>query len=221
MFLSAPRGLASPSVLAERRELLLNAPAVQPLREWSAGLVDRRRASDARAGRDGMQRTTLVPDFDPAEAGTAARVLVVLEAPGPMTNQENPRPGSGFISIDNDDQTAANAWTLRNEAGLDGHALHWNIVPWYLGVASRKPTAEELRQGSLELRSLITLLPDLRAVLLSGLYSQKGWKANIAPFVGDRFTAIDTWHPSPLALKQPGKRDELRRAFERARELAS
>ena len=33
------------------------------------------------------------------------RVLCVFEAPGPMTNAGNKRPGSGFISADNNDET--------------------------------------------------------------------------------------------------------------------
>ncbi len=52
-----------------------------------------------------------------------------------MTNAGNARPGSGFISVDNDDQTAENVWHARSQAGLHAAVVQWNIVPWYLGTA--------------------------------------------------------------------------------------
>jgi len=181
--------------------MLEEVDSVRPLREWADDLVGRRKA--------------VVPYFDPAEAGVDARVLFLLEAPGPMTNADNERPGSGFISVDNDDQTAANCWTARNNAGLDSGALHWNIVPWYLGPASTKPTTAELAQGAMELRRLLPLLPELRVVVLAGKIAQQGWHKQAAPFVGSRYTTIDTWHPSPLSMNQPGHRDDFQRAIDR------
>jgi hypothetical protein len=101
----------------------------------------------------------MVPLFDPAEAGMTAKVLIVLEAPGPMTNVGNSRPGSGFISVDNDDRTAESSWKHRVAAGLDETmTLDWNIVPWYIGVAgdeTRKPNQQELADGVDDLRELI------------------------------------------------------------------
>jgi len=47
-----------------------------------------------------------VPDFDPTEAGTNARILILLEAPGPRATKA--RGGSGFVSADNNDGTAGN-----------------------------------------------------------------------------------------------------------------
>ncbi|MGV8881138.1 MAG: uracil-DNA glycosylase [Rhodoglobus sp.] len=182
--------------------MLETSEAVQPLKEWSEALAARRRV--------------VVPHFDPDEAGIEARVLVLLEAPGPMTNADNSRPGSGFISADNDDQTAENCWTTRNEVGLRSGTLHWNIVPWYLGPASKKPNVAELGQGAMELRSLLGLLPRLSAVVLSGRFAQVGWNKHVAPFVDDRFRVIETWHPSPLSLNSPGRRAEFRSALEQA-----
>ena len=95
--------------------MLHTVPTIQPLREWADNLAAR--------------REVVVPYMDPADAGTAARVLFLFEAPGPMTNAGNPRRGSGFISVDNDDQTAANAWNARNDAGLHEGVMHWNAVP--------------------------------------------------------------------------------------------
>lgn len=186
-------------------------PSYQPLLSYTRELVARRQ----QLGSD-----VVVPHFDPAESGAETRVLILLEAPGPMTNSDNTRPGSGFISVDNDDLTAANSWTLRNETGLDDGVLHWNIVPWYLGPANKKPNAVELKAGARETLRLLDTLPELRVVLACGLYAQNGWRRHIAPYLpNDNITVINTWHPSPLALKQPGKRDELRNAFMQAAAL--
>jgi hypothetical protein len=172
---------------------------VQPLREWAADLAAR--------------RDVVVPQFDPAEAGVDAKVLFVLEAPGPMTNAGNTRPGSGFISVDNDDETAANTWRARNAAGLYDGVLHWNIVPWYLGTAARKPTVAERREGAAELRALLTLLPYLEVVVLSRLHAREGWDRHVAPFLPDPPDVVRTWHPGAQSLNQPGRRADVSSAL--------
>lgn len=211
MFMDEPRSLRHPAVREARLRMLESEAAYQPLREWNADLVARRNEK---------QPGTVVPHFDPAEGGVAARVLLVHEAPGPMTNADNKRPGSGFISVDNDDRSAAMVWQTRKETGMDHGVLGWNIVPWYLGVASVKPTADWLREGALELRRLLAILPEVRVVVTSGLVAQRGWNRYIAPHVTNDIAVIQTWHPSPLAMLQPGKQDDLRRAYERAARLA-
>lgn len=173
--------------------------SIQPLRDWASSFERRI------TGR-------VVPRFDPAEAGVDARVLLVLEAPGPMTNalSGNRRPGSGFISVDNDDATAANLWAARDAAGLHDYYLAWNIVPWYLGPASVKPNVAEVAEGAQALLEVMRLLPKLEIVVLSGLFAQKGWRDNIArsnqrPDV----QVVTTWHPGPRSMNQLGKRDQL------------
>ena len=109
MFLTEPKGLADAKILEERRAMLLTEPRVQPLREWCSDLAER--------------RGVVVPEFDPAEAGIEARVLIFHEVPaGPMIDRgkASERPVSGFVSVDNDDQSAANMWSLREESGLKG-----------------------------------------------------------------------------------------------------
>ena len=204
VFLPEPRGLRSADRVAERIAMLRTVPAVQPLRVWAEDLENRV------PGR-------IVPRFDPAEAGIDSTVLFVLEAPGPMTNASNARPGSGFISADNDDATAENVWRVRSEVGLHDGVLHWNIVPWYLGAASVKPTRAELAEGSAALLELMGLLPKLRTLILAGRYAQDGWRTGIAGSLRrPPVEVIETWHPSPLALNQRGKRAEFKTALARA-----
>lgn len=189
--------------------MLETTASIQPLREWSESLIERRSFT---------QPDIVVPHFDPAEAGTEAEVLIVLESPGPMTNVDNVRPGSGFISVDNNDDTAANLWKLRHEAGLHHGVLLWNFVPWYL-AAKKKPSAAEMAQGARELRGLLAALPNLRVIVNSGLYAQKGWTQHMERRMGGDYRVVNTWHPSALSLKQPGKRAELRSDLERAAEM--
>lgn len=206
MFLDAPRGFRDPQLIADRVAMLDSVDRIQPLRAWADGLA--------------LRRGAVVPQFDPADAGVDARVLLLLEAPGPMTNSGNRRPGSGFISADNDDRTAETAWRARDAAGLHDGVLAWNITPWYLGAASRKPTALELREGAGELLALLPLLPRLDTVILSGRYAQRGWHRNLAGHAAvEHLRLIETWHPGPQAMAYPGRRDELVAAFRAAARL--
>jgi hypothetical protein len=206
VFLSAPHGFHDRSVVDERRALLEDEPSVQPLRAFRDELLARRTRRHPGA---------VVPDFDPAEAGVGARALLVLDAPGPMAVGPE---GSGFVSVDNDDPTAAATWTLRDEVGLHEHTLLWNIVPWHVD-GTGAPDADEVRQGAMELRRLLLVLPDLRVVINAGAGPTGGWKKNIAPYLVDGPTVIDSWSPGQRAMKQPRKRDELKRALERATHL--
>lgn len=201
MFLDAPRGLRNPDRVAERVSML-GDDNVRELSEWAASLAER--------------RDSLVPWFDPAEAGTKAKVLLLMEAPGPMTNPAGTRVGSGFISVDNDDSTAENLWKARGEAGLLDGALLWNIVPWYLGPASRKPSVSELREGGEALRDLLLLLPELHTIVTLGRFAQRGWRDFVRPGHTSGWRTIETWHPSPLSMAQAGHREELTGALMRA-----
>jgi hypothetical protein len=211
MFLDAPRGFRDKARIAERMAMLETEPRVQPLRDDAEDLSRRRGA--------------VVPYFDPAEAGVEARVLFVFEAPGPMTNAEradNRRPGSGFISIDNDDPSAAKCWTARDKAGLPNGpdvsgVLHWNIVPWYLGPARVHPTADEVRQGAGEMLRLLALLPELRAVVLFGGHAQRGWLQHVAAHTSRDYAAVGTWHASARVLNSSVRREEFDATFEWAK----
>ena len=177
---------------------MLGSPAIVPLQEWATELH--------------LQRRQPVPHFDPAGGGVDARVLIVQESPGPAASGGH-RTGSGFASIDNDDPAAAQLWQLHSDAGLgQSDCVHWNIVPWHLPVGASKPDAADLRDGSTAMLDLLKLLRQIEVVILSGLLAQKGWHRFVRPLRRD-LPVIDTWHPSPLSMKQPGKREELRAAL--------
>jgi hypothetical protein len=208
MFLDAPRGFRDPALIVARNELLSTAESTLPLEAWARDLEERRRP---------RMPDIVVPHFDPAESGVEARALLLFEAPGPKTVQE--WGGSGFISVDNDDPTAQNIWQTRNEVGLDEHVLAWNIVPWVLGRASVKPTATELAQGAVELRSLLEQLPDLRVIVLGGQKSQAGWDIHLDLVVGHRYRVLRTVHPAGQSFAQAGAKERFITTLARAAEM--
>jgi hypothetical protein len=134
-----------------------------------------------------------VPDFDPYDGGTTAAILFLFEKPGPMTALGNRRSGSGFISRNNDDPTAEATFHFMIEAGIPRKTtLIWNVVPGWNGT--RKITLQEMREGVTSVSDLISLLPDLRVVVLVGRRAQKA--RNLLEPLGLHILSSD--HPSPL-----------------------
>src|SRR5579872_4039607 len=87
-----PRSMRDAGVRVQREAMLCKMHMAR-LVKYTAGLRDR-----------GLGE---VPNFDPLDAGVDARVLFLFEKPGPKTAKDGRRKGSGFISRDNDDGTAA------------------------------------------------------------------------------------------------------------------
>ncbi|WP_354594117.1 uracil-DNA glycosylase family protein [Frigoribacterium sp. PvP054] len=111
----------------------------------------------------GPERARFVPGFDPSGGGAAAKVLVLMESPGPATI----RQGEDAISSeDNSGPTASAFRRARIESGLGRNVyLRWNIVPWALG---RAPTVTDLDDARPALAQLLDSLPQLRAIVTFG-----------------------------------------------------
>lgn len=168
----APRELADPIAVSARRALL-SQPHVAPLNTYVARLRER-----------GLGE---VPDFDPLDGGTNALVLFLFEKPGPMTRT------SGFISRDNDDPTAEATHRFMSEAGLRrSHTIVWNAIPWWNGT--RRITPTERREGAAELEALLSLLPEVRSVVLVGKQAQRLSRKIEAR----ELRVIHSPHPSPI-----------------------
>ncbi|MEU8522215.1 uracil-DNA glycosylase [Streptomyces sp. NPDC048577] len=200
---TAPRALRDPDALRVRLEAVRTEPAVAPLNDWVEAL----------RGRLGEDES--VPWFDPASGGIEARSLLLLEAPGQKSVGAEAalrRTGSGIISADNDDPTAQNCWTLRQEAGLPYElAVHWNIVPWYLGTADRiaAPGRTEIQRAAPFLHEVISMLPALEVVVPMGRKAQAGWAAYQERYAPKVHT-LPTWHPSPRVFaSRPAARQEI------------
>lgn len=135
-----------------------------------------------------------MPDFDPLDGGIGTRLLFLLEKPGPKTF---PPIGSGFISRNNDDQTARYAHDFMLQAGIPRQAtVTWNAIPWWNGTID--PTDQEARSGAMQLRSLIELLPGLRGVVFVGALSFK----HGSPYLdGSGLRVFRSCHPSATARR--------------------
>ena len=108
--------------------------------------------------------------------------------------------GSGMLSPDNDDQTAANMWRLYEQSGRPrSTALHWNAVPWYVGEDGREKSvkAREVLAGALWLVRLLDLLPELRLVVTMGKPAELASAAYVEVHDGNRVEWLAAPHPSP------------------------
>ncbi len=179
--------LADPATRADRRALLA-APHAAPL----AAYVEALRGATAH----------YVPDIDPLDGGIAARLVFILEKPGPRVV---PPAGSGFVSRDTDDPTARAIETFMREAGIPREAtLLWNTCPWWTG--SIATPAAEFRAGALTLPALLALLPQLAAAVLVGNAAAR----YAAPMLPAGLPRYSTVHPGGQARAGPASAERWR-----------
>lgn len=149
--MSLPRGKIAHEALWARKVALLGAPHVAALERYRAALADAH---------------GVVPHFDPDDGGERARVLLLLETPGPRMGVVR------IVSRDNATGTARNIARLSAAAGLlRTHTVIWNTVPWVIhapGQANRAPRRAETAAGLILLPGLLDLLPRLRVAVLAG-----------------------------------------------------
>lgn len=187
----APKSLKLPEVRAARF-VMLQDPHMAAL-TGSVELIRRTEGLKAE-----------VPYFDPLDGGVNARVLFVLEAPGPKA------VASGFVSRNNPDETAKNMFLALRDAGFErSETLLCNIVPWYLGNGQKIRPAKQadILRGLPYLRALIVHLMRLEGIVLVGKKA-----ATIKPYIREFSPAqvFDIPHPSPLFVnRSPENRDLL------------
>jgi uracil-DNA glycosylase len=147
----APKSLKDPSRLAARKALL-GEPHLTALRALAQRIAEARDAE--------------VPEPDPLDGGVEARLLLLLETPGPAIR------GTGLVSRDNPTGTAANLFRFLAEAGIArADTLIWNAIPWVIhapGALNRAPRRSELVAAMPWLAPLLACLPSLRVVVLAG-----------------------------------------------------
>ena len=181
-----PRSLGNPAV-RQRRRALLDRPHMKPLNEYVARLRRERKFGE-------------IPDFDPLDGGIEAQVLFLFQKAGKQTVGCN---GSGFISRNNDDNTAKATFNFMREAGIPRElTVTWNVVPGWNGEDD--VAAPERRAGIRCLKELLALLPRLRAVVLVGGEAQRAWRFVARPDL----CVFPSYHPSPR-----GKTSEQWRAI--------
>lgn len=178
-----------------RRLEMLSLPHVRPLRDFVE-----------RIGR----AQHIVPYPDPCDGGIQAKVLLLLEAPGPRAVE------SGFISRNNADRTARSMCGLLSKATIPRrHTMLWNIVPWFVGRDGRiRPvTRADVQVSFPYLRELVDMLTELRLIVLMGRKSQSA-EGQILQIVAPHVQQTRTWHPSPRVFARwPEKEKEIQELF--------
>jgi len=134
-----------------------------------------------------------IPSFHPQYGNESARFLFLLEAPGPMAVK------SGFVQLDNDDQTAKNLNEQFNEAGLCSKDIAlWNIVPWYLGnegeTKIRGAKSSDVKEALPYLDNVVKAITNLECIVLVGSAARK---AHIHLSHSTTARLLSCHHPSP------------------------
>lgn len=191
-----PKTLRDPACLAARRDLL-TGPHLAPLR--------------ALARRIAAERGASVPEPDPLDGGVGARLLLLLETPGPR--------GTGFVSRDNPTGTAANLFRFLDEAGLArADTLIWNAVPWVIhapGARNRAPRRAEIAAAAPYLEPLLACLPRLAVIVLAGRVA--GLSRRALETLRPACPIIAVPHPSPAYVcTSPDVAERIRAGFVQA-----
>jgi len=127
--------------------------------------------------------------------------------------------GSGFISRNNNDETAKNFFEVNEKAGIPRkETITWNIVPWYIGKDGRRrtPSTTDIQLGLEYLYRLIDRLPHLQVIVLVGKKAQSVERHLKARFPLVRVLRCS--HPSPLFVNnKPGNKRKIVVALRRVR----
>jgi uracil-DNA glycosylase len=171
-----PKSLRDPEQIAIR-VAALSKPRIKPLADFVKTL-----------GRDEYGD---VPNFDPYDGGVNAEALFLLEKPGKNAIE------SGFVSRNNDDETAANIFRFMKEADIcRKKTCLWNAVPGRKSPG--KPTTLEIQQGAAVLSNLLGILGKVRVVVLVGNEAGRAWLSaeNLRPV-----PIINSAHPGPTTRR--------------------
>ena len=162
-----------------------------------------------------------VPWADPDSGGVHSRILFLHESPGPASSAQH---GSGVISPDNDDQTAARFWRLSRDAGLDRSTyINWNAVPWYVSATGHAANAARADgQAALPyLHQFVTLLAELRVVVVMGAFAEHWWLRYLRQADSPVLPLITAPHPSVSARRsRPAFEQEITNAMSKAQKAA-
>lgn len=186
--------LADPAVLAARAALV-DASHVRPLNAYARDL--------AKVHGD-------VPFFDPLDGGVEARLLIMLETPGPTPAAVR------FVSRDNPTGTARNLRRFFAGAGIARDvSVIWNAVPWTLERRCnrlRAPIIREANAAHAEVPRLLALLPRLECAVLMGRFAGRLRGDVLA--VRPELQLHATPHPSPTFLcTSPAIRPSMEAVF--------
>lgn len=152
-----------------------------------------------------LQRRAVVPYVAPTYGGVDARLLTLMQDPGPKTDLSN-TDGSGMLCVENTDLSAARQKFFLTEAGIDiADIVSWNAYPW---PKPHPQTQETDRQAALTLRDFLALTPHIEVVILNGLVAKRIWRLldeEIDPRAVEGIKPIPTFHTSERAINPDQK----------------
>lgn len=157
-----------------------------------------------------------LPYLDPTFGGIDASVLLMLKAP--EADADPGRSGPRFLSLDNDDPVAARIFDTCHEVGLErSHLAAWNICPFPISAGT--PNAREYNQAMPYNRQFLSLLPNLRTVVLLGAPARDGWARFGLRAVGAEIFVGAS--PSPPGINRPSNRASFETAMRSAAQSVS
>lgn len=149
-----------------------------------------------------------LPYVAPTYGGVDARLLSLFQDPGPKTRAGD---GTGMLSVENPDNSAARYLRLLTDADIDvRETLSWNSYPWYI---NRPPSDQELDTALPVLVRILEMLPRLEVVMLQGGTARQEWKRlTLAhPEIARRVPTIATYHTSPRVIAHVTAAEAARR----------
>lgn len=168
-------------------------PSVRPINEY----VDELRTA----------RHVSIPYVAPTYGGVNARLLTLMQDPGPKTDLAN-RDGSGMICLENADLSAARQKFFLDKAGVDiSEIVSWNAYPW---PKPHPQTTQSDREAAEALRDFLTLTPHLAMVILNGTVAKRIWSVLTAldPTCTAQIRPYPTFHTSERAVNPAERSDE-------------
>ncbi|HET8994982.1 MAG TPA: GreA/GreB family elongation factor, partial [Rhodococcus sp. (in: high G+C Gram-positive bacteria)] len=145
-----------------------------------------------------------IPYVAPTYGGVHARLLTLMQDPGPKTDPAN-HNGSGMICLENADLTAARQKYFMGQAGIDvSQIVSWNAYPW---PKPHPQTDASDRAAAAALRGFLELLPHLEVMILNGVVARRVWRVmnELDPYIAAGVWEFPTRHTSPKAV-DPAKR---------------
>ncbi|MFD6893267.1 GreA/GreB family elongation factor [Rhodococcus sp. NPDC060086] len=145
-----------------------------------------------------------IPYVAPTYGGVHARLLTLMQDPGPKTDLAK-HNGSGMICLENADLTAARQKYFMAQAGIDvSQIVSWNAYPW--AKPHPQTDASDLA-AAVALRGFLELLPHLQVVILNGVVARRVWGVmkERDPRIAAGIWEFPTRHTSPRAV-DPAKR---------------
>lgn len=157
------------------------------------------------------QRTRSVPNIDPDDGGAFAKILVLLESPGPRAVNSN------FVSCCNDDPSARNMKFVLRRVGLRRKdVIIWNVVPWCVSSVTKnsRVSHQQVRDAARQTQEFLETIKGLRAVIFAGKFAQYA-----SGYVRPRVPVYKTFHTGAQSYNHQRLRRDIHTKFRLAAKM--